>query len=160
MFSGVTQILHRLGLQLLYCAIRIKAFDQGKTANEASPGQNVSGLSYWLSGTLFAVYKHNIFSMQTPPTPPPPLQINFKVTQFQTCEFFKNKLNIFSQARPMSLSGNESAVIWGDGRVLMGDNASGGAAVLPPIEFQCFGCEFQTDCLILKYITNHKYNQF
>jgi hypothetical protein len=60
----------------------------------------------------------------------------------------------------MSLSGNESAVRRGGGRILMGDNASGGAAMLPPIEFQCVGCEFQPECLVLTYITNHKYNQF
>jgi len=60
----------------------------------------------------------------------------------------------------MSLSGSESAVRRSGGRILMGDNASGGEAMLPPIEFQCVVCEFQPDCLILTHIPIHKYNQF
>jgi hypothetical protein len=82
---------------------------------------------------------------------------------FRIANFFENKLNNFSRAPPpppMFLSRNESAVRRGGGRILMGDNASVGTALLPPIEFQCFGCEFKPDCLILTYITNHKYNKF
>jgi len=45
------------------------------------------------------------------------------------------------------------------GRVLLGDNAGGGAVMLPSIRFQFVGCGFQLDSLVYTHVFGHMHIQ-
>ena len=110
-FSRLAQLLHRLGLELLYCTVGIEGAQPGENKQQKKrrlismfqvcyTGCPESSLKSINITNFQCKYNHQPF----PHLPPPPQIMNFKVTQFQNSEFFlKNKLNNFSPARRISL---------------------------------------------------------